>query len=158
MKLNKTLKILIILNVIISVIIVLVKIASSSFMHPFEDIKAISVPSKYLVVDTLNVDSVRYNIDEGKTTPETFKFCIYLTSRKGDKKEIFYFQKRYRVNLFKQNKIILLRNKINDNVFLDDSGYLRYISRSCYITLYFYFSLLLIVLIFIIHTLYVFKK
>lgn len=161
MKLNKTLKFLITLNTIISIIVVIMKIGSGTFTHPIDDVKAISNPTEYMTKDTLTVDSIRYNIDEGKTTPDTFKFCIYLTSKKGEKKEIYYFQKRYNINLFKQDgkdKMILLRNKNNDNVFLDDEEYIKYMSRSNYITLYFYFSLLLTLLLILINKINVFKK
>lgn len=161
MKLNKILKILIILNTIIAILVVVVRVGSGTFTEPYEDMKAISNPTEYMTKDTLTVDSIRYNIDEGKTTPDTFKFCIYLTSKKGEKKEIYYFQERYKINLFKQNgkdKMILLRNKINDNVFLDDENYITSMSRSNYFTLYFYFSLLLTLLLILINKINVFKK
>ncbi len=150
MKLNKTLKFLITLNAIISFVVVVVRLSGGTFMDPVEDAKAISNPTKYMAKDILTVDSVTYNIDEGKTTTDTFKFRIHLTSKKGEKKEIYYYQERYKINLFKQNgkdKMILLRNKINDNVFLDDENYIAYMSRSNYMTMYFYFSLLLTIIL-----------
>lgn len=161
MKLNKTLKFLITLNVIIASIVVIMKIGGGTFTDPFNDVKAISNSNEFMTKDTLTVDSIRYNMDEGKTTPDTFKFCIYLTSIKGQKKEVYYFQKRYKINLFKyegQDKMILLRNKINDNVFLDDEEYLKYMSRSNYINLYFYFSLLLTLLLILINKIYILRN
>ena len=160
MKLNKTIKLLIIILAAFASILVAFKLVNGTFLSPFEDIKAINNPDKYLEVDTLTVSLIRYDIRESnKTASENSKFCIYFQTKMGEKK-IYYYQNRYKINLFKmggKNKMIVLKNKINNNIFLKDDDYIKTELRSSYLSLLLYTILSLTIIFILINKKYVTK-
>lgn len=161
MKINKFLKFVFTINMIISTIVVVYALSRGMFMSPVEDIKAVQSPTKYMVSDTVIVNNIRYNIRDGETTPENYRFCIDFRLSNGKKKEIYYYQDRYKINLIKEkdnDKMIILRNVINDNIFLDDKEYIKYKSISNYFFIYFYISFLISIILISIYKIYVHQK
>ncbi|MFK7061563.1 hypothetical protein V3Q90_15705 [Flavobacterium oreochromis] len=153
-------KIILLVLFVFSSMLIISKTINGTLLFPFQDIKAFNNPRKYLIKDTLIVKSIRYDIRENdKATSDTFKFCISLQTQKGEKK-IYYYQKRYKIKFVKINSIdniIVLKNIINGNIFLDDNEYVNSEITSNYLTVILYFILFFIIIITLIKRIYVKK-
>lgn len=93
-------------------------------------------------MDTLKIKELIFNaFDNNPTNKVAFKFILDLENSN----QIRYYQNDYDISskIIKngaEQKLPVLKNKINDNVFLNDEGYLRYIKRSNYLKIYLYIS------------------
>ncbi len=147
----KYLKIILGINLIISLIIFIIGLVNSSIKYPFQDFKALI--NNNLVLDTLIISSIKYNVppnNDDSTYEESYEFHLIL-SDKGKEKKNIYNQNHYDLsnNLINDNgykKIALLRNKLNNNLFLNDAKYLSKIKRSSFLKIYFYISGILILM------------
>lgn len=130
------------------IILVGINIYKSTSYFPFQDLKALNNRKEFIYLDTINVKSLEFNIinnDDEATNKDAFKFFVKLENTNQKHIDIRYYQNDYDISskIIKngaEQKLPVLKSKINDNVFLNDEGYLRYIKRSNYLKIYLYIS------------------
>lgn len=124
------------------IILVGINIYKSTSYFPFQDLKALNNRKEFIYLDTLKIKELIFNaFDNNPTNKVAFKFILDLENSN----QIRYYQNDYDISskIIKngaEQKLPVLKNKINDNVFLNDEGYLRYIKRSNYLKIYLYIS------------------
>lgn len=148
-KLKQISCILLTINILISLVIIFSNLFS--LKEPFQNIRALNNPNKYLISDVLVLDTIitTSKVKDGSTS--------YSTSIKGkliDKnisKEInfLYQDNSYNKLIFEfkyksinQKGLKIYRNKLNDNIFLKNYKYLKNKKTDAFLKIYFICSLL----------------